>query len=172
MWRRPGERTWQRPLLSPHTLALLNNSAGRGAGGGAVRAAGMGFTQVEGPRANGPPGPQASSWPPQPCELLLQLTLPISEATPLCARPHPTNQEHWRETDTSQKERRAILGGGTEPGRLHRGGGFSTALGLIWLFCGTGLYTPPPLLTTAIVTTTTTTNALSIWGAHLVLGSV
>lgn len=75
-----------------------------------MRAAGMGFTQVEGPRASGPPGPQASSWPPQPCELLLQLTLPISEATPLCARPHPTNQEHWRETDTSQKERRATSG--------------------------------------------------------------
>ena len=100
---------------------------------------------------------------PKPCELLRQLTLPTSEA-----RPRPTNKSIGEKLTQVRRKEEPLLGGGAEPGRLRKGGGFSTAPGLTWLFCEIGLYTPPPLLTA--VTTTSNNNALSIWGAHLVLG--
>lgn len=63
----------------------------------------MGSTQAEGPRANGPRRPQASSWPPSLVSCSSNSPSHLRSYPTVCQAP-PNQQEHWRETETSQKE--------------------------------------------------------------------
>lgn len=124
-------------LLSAHILALLNHLAGlQGSPRRGVRAGEWGSPEWRVPGQMGLLGPgllithslvscsSNSSRPPQ--------------NLPHCV-PGPSQPRTLERNKQVRRKEEPLLGEGAEPGRLYRGGGFSTTLGLTLLFCEMGL---------------------------------
>ena len=88
-------------LLSPHPLALLNNSARRQGGRWRGARSGGGVHHVGGPWADRLP--EASSLHPQPWELPSNPRHPASERTPLWCRA-PAKRQYWKNTKVKKQE--------------------------------------------------------------------